>query len=89
MVANVSMGSMSAFARKLLRGFAPLLFVFVFVLPGSFKVSAQTLDKLEIITSTGVHAFSVEVVRNEADREKGLMAAEVRPLEGSKLLSSH
>jgi uncharacterized protein len=79
MVANVSMGSMSAFARKLLRGFAPLLFVFVFVLPGSFKVSAQTLDKLEIITSTGVHAFSVEVVRNEADREKGLMYRRFMP----------
>jgi uncharacterized membrane protein (UPF0127 family) len=79
MVANVSIGLMSAFARNLSRGLAPLLLALILVLPSSFKGSAQTLDKLEIMTSTGVHAFSVEVVRNEADREKGLMYRRFMP----------
>lgn len=31
------------------------------------------LEKLEIITATGTHEFSVEVMRSEAQRERGLM----------------
>jgi uncharacterized membrane protein (UPF0127 family) len=35
--------------------------------------TAQSLDKLEITTVTGPHVFSVEVVDDEAGRERGLM----------------
>jgi uncharacterized membrane protein (UPF0127 family) len=31
------------------------------------------LEKLEIVTSSGTHKFSVEVMRSEAQRERGLM----------------
>jgi len=31
------------------------------------------LEKLEIVTSSGTHAFSVEVMRSEPERERGLM----------------
>ena len=79
MSANVSIRLMTAFARNLSRGFALLLLAFVFVLPGSFKASTQTLDKLEIITASGVHAFSVELASNDAEREKGLMYRRFMP----------
>jgi uncharacterized protein len=36
-------------------------------------VRATELKTLEIASKTGVHVFAVEVVDNEADREKGLM----------------
>ncbi len=32
-----------------------------------------TLERLEIVTATGTHAFDVEVARNEKDRAQGLM----------------
>jgi uncharacterized protein len=32
-----------------------------------------TLEKLDIVTSSGIHAFSVEVMRTEPERERGLM----------------
>ena len=31
------------------------------------------LEKLDIVTSSGIHAFSVEVMRTEPERERGLM----------------
>ncbi|HMF05722.1 MAG TPA: DUF192 domain-containing protein [Methylocella sp.] len=31
------------------------------------------LEKLDIVTSSGTHAFSVEVMRSEPERERGLM----------------
>jgi uncharacterized membrane protein (UPF0127 family) len=37
-------------------------------------VSAEPpLEKLEIVTETGPHAFRVEVMRTDAERERGLM----------------
>jgi uncharacterized membrane protein (UPF0127 family) len=41
--------------------------------------AAQTLDKLEIMTSTGVHVFSVEMAQTDAEREKGLMYRRFMP----------
>ena len=40
---------------------------------------AQTLDKLEIVTSSGAHAFSVELANTEAERERGLMYRRFMP----------
>jgi uncharacterized membrane protein (UPF0127 family) len=82
---DVPVRSMSAFRLKLSRGLATLLLVLFVALSGSFKVSAQTFDKLEIMTSTGAHVFSVEVVRNEADREKGLMYRRFMPADRGML----
>jgi uncharacterized membrane protein (UPF0127 family) len=39
-------------------------------LPGA---RAQALEKLEIVTASGTHEFSVEVMRTEAELEHGLM----------------
>ena len=40
---------------------------------------AQTLDRLEIATGSGAHMFNVEVVNDEAGREKGLMYRRFMP----------
>lgn len=34
---------------------------------------AASKETLEVVTQSGVHAFNVEVVANDADRQKGLM----------------
>nr|WP_246731499.1 DUF192 domain-containing protein [Methylocapsa sp. S129] len=52
---------------------------------GSIGALAQTFDKLEIVTSTGVHAFSVELARNDAEREKGLMYRRFMPADRGML----
>jgi uncharacterized membrane protein (UPF0127 family) len=63
-----------------MRRWAALLFVLVWpVLFGPAAASAQALDKLEIITATGAHVFSVELARNDAEREKGLMYRRFMP----------
>ncbi len=48
---------------------------FVVFLAASVGVAAQggELDSLEIVTSTGRHAFQVEIADNDASREHGLM----------------
>jgi uncharacterized protein len=48
---------------------------FVVFLATSSGVAAQggALDSLEIVTSTGRHAFQVEIADNDATREHGLM----------------
>ena len=50
-------------------------FAFVLVLVASVGVTAQGAepDSLEIITSTGRHAFQIEIANNDATRERGLM----------------
>ena len=50
-------------------------FVFVLFLAVSFGETAQSDDlySLDIITSTGRHVFQVEIVNNDATRERGLM----------------
>jgi uncharacterized protein len=48
---------------------------FVLLLAGSAGVPARAdeLDSVEIVTSTGRHAFQVEIANNDATREHGLM----------------
>jgi uncharacterized protein len=50
-------------------------FAFVLVLAASTVAIAQGVgaDSLEIVTSTGPHAFQIEVASNDATRERGLM----------------
>jgi len=52
-----------------------------------FAGFSQAADKsvVEIVTKTGVHSFSVEVVDNDADRAKGLMHRRSLP-EGTGML---
>jgi uncharacterized membrane protein (UPF0127 family) len=65
------------------RGAAPpLLIAVLLALLGYLAASpahAQTLDKLEIVTSSGAHAFSVELARTDAERERGLMYRRFMP----------
>ena len=61
-------------------------FVFSALLALSVSLG-QAAEKsvLEIVTKTGVHSFSVEVVDNDADRAKGLMHRRSLP-EGTGML---
>ncbi|MFY9692590.1 MAG: DUF192 domain-containing protein [Xanthobacteraceae bacterium] len=47
--------------------------------------SAAAQDTIEIVTSSGVHAFSVELATTEADRARGLMYRKSLP-EGHGML---
>ena len=60
-------------------------FLALFGLLGSVAAPAQTLDKLEIVTASGVHAFSVELASNDAQREKGLMYRRYMPADRGML----
>jgi uncharacterized protein len=57
-------------------GLCAVLAAFAFV-PATLRADSlppQTgLEKLEIVTSSGRHVFSVEVMRSDRDRERGLM----------------
>jgi len=72
--------------RALLRSFAlsglALFFAAGF---GNGTLSAQTLESLEIVTSTGPHNFSVEVMRTPEELEKGLMFRRFLPDERGML----
>jgi len=46
---------------------------------------AAAQDTIEIVSSTGVHAFSVEMATNDAERERGLMYRKSLP-EGHGML---
>ena len=46
---------------------------------------AQSLDKLEIVTSSGVHTFAVEMARTDAEREQGLMYRRFMPADRGML----
>ena len=63
---------------RLRQWLAFLVFAFLFSF-GAALTHAQSLDKLEIITGSGVHAFSVELASNDAEREKGLMYRRFMP----------
>src|SRR4051812_43994256 len=54
-------------------------------LPSPAPSSAATNETLEIASKTGVHAFSVEVVANDEERQKGLMYRKELP-EGKGML---
>jgi uncharacterized membrane protein (UPF0127 family) len=52
---------------------AALAFVLFLAAPARVPARAGELDSLEIVTSTGRHAFQVEIASNDATREHGLM----------------
>ena len=60
-------------------------FVFFALLVASGPVRAAGLQTLEIASKTGVHAFTVELADNDAEREKGLMYRKELP-EGRGML---
>src|ERR1700744_2940206 len=74
--------------RRCLRacGLAAILFVTGCALPvAQSPASAAGQDTIEIVTSSGVHAFSVELATNEAERALGLMFRKSLP-EGHGML---
>ncbi len=75
----MSNGSVSCQSRALGRRLAALLLGFILLSLGWVGAAAQTLDKLEITTSTGVHVFSVEMAQTDAERERGLMYRRFMP----------
>ena len=77
--AGVSIGSVLLFKRAPLRQWAASLAFGLLILLDTVSAHAQVLDKLEIITASGVHAFSVELASNDAEREKGLMYRRFMP----------
>ncbi len=52
---------------------------------GVASAQAAGQDTIEIVSSTGVHAFSVEMATNDAERERGLMYRKTLP-EGHGML---
>jgi uncharacterized membrane protein (UPF0127 family) len=67
---------------------APLLFAVFFLAPPA--LGAETaLERLDIITATGPHVFSVEVARTEDQRETGLMYRRSLPEDGGMLFNFH
>jgi uncharacterized protein len=52
---------------------AALAFVLFLAASAGVPARAGELDSLEIVTSTGRHAFQVEIANNDATREHGLM----------------
>ena len=55
------------------RLWATLTFVVFLAASGGVPAQGGELDSLEIVTSTGRHAFQVEIADNDATREHGLM----------------
>ncbi len=67
-------------------GLAAILFVAGCALPAAqTTASAAGQDTIEIVTSSGVHAFSVELASNDAERALGLMFRKSLP-EGHGML---
>ncbi len=67
-------------------GLAAILFVAGCALPAAqTTASAAGQDTVEIVTSSGVHAFSVELASNDAERALGLMFRKSLP-EGHGML---
>ncbi len=82
----MSIGSVFRFPLAAPRRWPGLLAVFVLLgLGGAGAATAQALDKLEIVTETGVHVFSVELARSDAEREKGLMYRRFMPADRGML----
>ena len=71
---------------RVLRWTTFLLFGLLLVASPARPAHSQTRQQtLEIATKSGVHAFSVEIVDNDADRAKGLMFRKELP-EGKGML---
>jgi len=67
-------------------GFAAIVLVAGCALPAAqTPASAAAQDTIEVVTSSGVHAFSVEMATNDAERARGLMFRKSLP-EGHGML---
>ncbi len=60
-------------------GLVLLVLAFVAVLAGAPRVAAQGVERLSIATVGGERVFSVEVMRTDAERAKGLMFRRYMP----------
>lgn len=86
MVAAAPFRLIAIFRRRLSYGLAAqFLAIALVALSGLHGAFAQTFEKLEIVTSTGVHAFSVELASTDAEREKGLMYRRFMPADRGML----
>ncbi|MBV9567151.1 MAG: DUF192 domain-containing protein [Hyphomicrobiales bacterium] len=56
-----------------------VLLAFFGIDPNSRARAAEPLQRLEIISTNGPHVFEVELARNNAEREKGLMFRRYMP----------
>lgn len=54
-------------------------------LAGSGAAAEPALDRVEIVTASGPHDFKVEVMRSEAERERGLMYRRFLPADRGML----
>ena len=61
------------------------LFAAAFALFGRSPSTAQGLEPLTIATASSEHVFQVEIARNEAEREKGLMFRRFMPADRGML----
>ena len=61
------------------------LFAVALALFGRSPSTAQGLEPLTIATTSGEHVFQVEIARNEAEREKGLMFRRFMPADRGML----
>jgi hypothetical protein len=61
------------------RGLTAAIIAFVLFIGPAGAGLAQNLDRLEIVTGSGAHVFNVEVVGDEAGRERGLMYRRFMP----------
>jgi uncharacterized protein len=75
--------ALDGIARRALR--APVLALVAAILALTSIATAQSLDKLEITTASGPHVFNVEVVDDEAGRERGLMYRRYLPADRGML----
>ena len=67
------------------RGFAGLLFIVGLVSFAGAPLHAAGEATLDIVSKSGVHAFSVELAKNDAERSRGLMFRKELP-EGHGML---
>ncbi len=63
----------SSLTGRFWRGLSATIVAFVLLFPHATAAVAQSLDQLEIDSANGAHIFKVEVVDDEAGRERGLM----------------
>ncbi len=68
-----------------MHAFRRIAFALIALFVATGPVRAAGLQTLEIASKTGVHAFSVEIADNDADRAKGLMYRKELP-EGRGML---
>ena len=77
---------LACFARKGRGGVAKNLLVLSWLSLASFGAArAQTLDRLEIVTASGAHVYSVEIAKTEQSRETGLMNRRFMPADRGML----